>query len=174
MSPHTTDCSSWFRITYQDVTALYKSVPDHHFTPVTMETAHRAVPLISPLMFPLYLKIVKYSRRPHHSLYMWQRRYAVFEGAWRIGRAPDCHASHSLYRDTQLQVAEILCNLGDPTNLCASRFKAYFTLNNWLITQQTRDVVLMLGQCWASVVDGGPALAQHRDNVSCLLGRHRL
>ena len=37
-------------------------------------------------------------------------------------------------------------------------------------TQQTRDVVLMLGQCWASVVDGGTALAQHRDNVSCLLG----
>ena len=37
--------------------------------------------------------------------------------------------------------------------------------------QQTRDVFLMLGQCWASVVDGGLALAQHRDNVSCLLGR---
>ena len=29
-----------------------------------------------------------------------------------------------------------------------------------------------LGQRWASVVDGGPALAQHRDNVPCLLGIH--
>ena len=27
----------------------------------------------------------------------------------------------------------------------------------------------MLGQCWAGVVDGGPALAQHRANASCLL-----
>ena len=30
----------------------------------------------------------------------------------------------------------------------------------------------VLGQRWASVVDGGPAPAQHRDNVSCLLGIH--
>ena len=29
-----------------------------------------------------------------------------------------------------------------------------------------------LGQRWANVVDGGPALAQHRDNVPCLLGNH--
>ena len=29
-----------------------------------------------------------------------------------------------------------------------------------------------LGQRWASVVDSGPALAQHRDNVPCLLGIH--
>ena len=29
-----------------------------------------------------------------------------------------------------------------------------------------------LGQRWANVVDGGPALAQHRDNVPCLLGIH--
>ena len=29
-----------------------------------------------------------------------------------------------------------------------------------------------LGQRWANVVDGGPALAQHRDNVLCLLGIH--
>ena len=29
-----------------------------------------------------------------------------------------------------------------------------------------------LGQRWAKVVDGGPALAQHRDNVPCLLGIH--
>ena len=30
----------------------------------------------------------------------------------------------------------------------------------------------MLGQGWAGVVDGGPALAQHRANASCLLGYH--
>ena len=59
---------------------------------------------------------------------------------------------------------------------------AYMTLNfqrhakryTWILqpetTQQTRDVVPKLGQCWASVVDGGLALAQHRDNVLCLLG----
>ena len=29
-----------------------------------------------------------------------------------------------------------------------------------------------LGQRWANVGDGGPALAQHRDNVPCLLGIH--
>ena len=37
--------------------------------------------------------------------------------------------------------------------------------NSWL----QRDPVYvgpMLSQCWASVVDGGPALAQHRANVS--------
>ena len=34
--------------------------------------------------------------------------------------------------------------------------------------QQTRDAV----PHWANVVDGGPALAQHRDNVPCLLGIH--
>ena len=28
---------------------------------------------------------------------------------------------------------------------------------------------LMLGQCWPTVYDGGPALAQHRAIVSCLL-----
>ena len=70
---------------------------------------------------------------------------------------------------------------------------------NWLyycgiakyLTQQTRDVVPMLGQCWASIIDGDPALAQHRDlenvywqdsfssnivhsaNASSMLGQHR-
>ena len=29
-----------------------------------------------------------------------------------------------------------------------------------------------LGQRWANVVDGAPALAQHRDNVPCLLCIH--
>ena len=40
-----------------------------------------------------------------------------------------------------------------------------------LTDQQTRYVVPMLGQCWASVVDVALALAQHRDNVTCLLPR---
>ena len=29
-----------------------------------------------------------------------------------------------------------------------------------------------LGQRWANVVDGGPVLAQHRDNVPCWPGIH--
>ena len=40
--------------------------------------------------------------------------------------------------------------------------------------QQTRDVDPMLFYCWASVVDGGPALKQHWVNVSYLLGRQML
>ena len=39
-----------------------------------------------------------------------------------------------------------------------------------ILTQQTRDIEPMLVQCWASVVDDGPALNQHWVNVSCLLG----
>ena len=39
------------------------------------------------------------------------------------------------------------------------------------IPQQTRAIDTLLGQCWASVVDDGPALAQHCVDVSCLLGR---
>ena len=39
-----------------------------------------------------------------------------------------------------------------------------------MLTQQTRDIEAMLGQCWADVVDGGPTLNQHWFNVSCLLG----
>ena len=35
--------------------------------------------------------------------------------------------------------------------------------------QKTRGVDQVLVQCWASVVDGGPALAQHLINSSCLL-----
>ena len=34
-----------------------------------------------------------------------------------------------------------------------------------------RGIEPMLYQCWASVVDGGPALEQHWVDVSCLLGR---
>ena len=30
----------------------------------------------------------------------------------------------------------------------------------------------MLGQCWASGVDGGPTLTQHWNNVSCFIGCH--
>ena len=38
------------------------------------------------------------------------------------------------------------------------------------VTQKTpRDIEPMLGQCWNDVVDGGPTLAQHWFNVSCLL-----
>ena len=37
-------------------------------------------------------------------------------------------------------------------------------------TQQPQDADPMLIQCWASVVDGGPTLDQHRANVLCLLG----
>ena len=38
-------------------------------------------------------------------------------------------------------------------------------------TQLTRAIHTRLVQCWASVVDGGPALNQPWVNVSCLLGR---
>ena len=36
-------------------------------------------------------------------------------------------------------------------------------------SQQARDIQSMLGQRWASIADGGPALNRHRLNVSCLL-----
>ena len=39
-----------------------------------------------------------------------------------------------------------------------------------LAAQQTRDGVLMLGHSWPTVYVSGSALAQHRDNVACLLG----
>ena len=44
-------------------------------------------------------------------------------------------------------------------NLCIYLSLFYFFSQSYVI-QQTRDVVPMLGQRWASVVDGGPALAQ--------------
>ena len=40
-----------------------------------------------------------------------------------------------------------------------------------MAAKQARDVVPVLGQCWASVVDGGLAMAQHWDSVSCLPGK---
>ena len=40
------------------------------------------------------------------------------------------------------------------------------------LLQQTRDIELMLGQCWADVVDSRPTLIQHCFNVSCLLGAY--
>ena len=40
-------------------------------------------------------------------------------------------------------------------------------------SQQTRYIEPMLGQCWSDVVDGGPILAQHWFNVTCLLGHWR-
>ena len=36
-------------------------------------------------------------------------------------------------------------------------------------SQQARNVHLMLGKRWASVVDGAPTVTQHWVNVSCLL-----
>ena len=41
---------------------------------------------------------------------------------------------------------------------------------NCIYTQQTRRVGPMLGWCWASVVDDGPASAQHWANASSLVG----
>ena len=40
---------------------------------------------------------------------------------------------------------------------------------NSVQVQHTQNVGPMLSQCWASVVDGGPTLVQHRANVSRLL-----
>ena len=37
-------------------------------------------------------------------------------------------------------------------------------------TQQSQYVGPMLSQCWSTVYDAGPTLAQHRANVLCLLG----
>ena len=37
-------------------------------------------------------------------------------------------------------------------------------------SQQTRGIEPILFYCWASVVDGGPTVKQHRLNASCLLG----
>ena len=37
-------------------------------------------------------------------------------------------------------------------------------------SQQTRDIVPILVQCWFTVYDAGPTLNQQWDNVSCLLG----
>ena len=37
-------------------------------------------------------------------------------------------------------------------------------------SQQTRDIIPMLVQCWFTVYDAGPTLNQQWDNVSCLLG----
>ena len=49
--------------------------------------------------------------------------------------------------------------------------KLSYNNHSFTVTQQTRHIDLMLVQCWASVVDGGPTLAQHWIDVSCLLGR---
>ena len=38
------------------------------------------------------------------------------------------------------------------------------------LSQQTRDIDLMLDQCWATVYDAGPTLVQHWVDVSCLPG----
>ena len=41
---------------------------------------------------------------------------------------------------------------------------------HFLISQKKRRIEPMLDQCWAGVVDGGPALVQHWVGVSRLLG----
>ena len=51
--------------------------------------------------------------------------------------------------------------------MCAKCKKQHISL--YPANERHRPV---LGQRWASVVDGGTAPAQHRDNVSCLLGIH--
>ena len=38
------------------------------------------------------------------------------------------------------------------------------------MTQQTRYIDPMLGECWSAVSDVGPTFTQHWVNVSCLLG----
>ena len=48
------------------------------------------------------------------------------------------------------------------------RFNHVFTAQ--VCTQQTRDIHLMLFQCWHTVFDSGPTLKQHWVNVPCLLG----
>ena len=48
-------------------------------------------------------------------------------------------------------------------------FQFGVNIKSTTLGQKPRDVVPMLGKCWASVVDGVTALAQHWDNVSCLL-----
>ena len=40
----------------------------------------------------------------------------------------------------------------------------------WVASQKTGEIDTMLVQCWASVVDGGPALSQHRVNISIFSG----
>ena len=37
-------------------------------------------------------------------------------------------------------------------------------------TLHTQNIVLVFGQCWASVADAGPALNQHSVNMLSLLG----
>ena len=39
-----------------------------------------------------------------------------------------------------------------------------------LVSQQTRDVLSTLAQCWASVEDVEPTLIQRWENLLCLLG----
>ena len=41
-----------------------------------------------------------------------------------------------------------------------------------LCPKQTRHIDSMLDQCWPNVLDGGPTLAQHWIDVSCLLGQY--
>ena len=40
-------------------------------------------------------------------------------------------------------------------------------------SQQTRDFLPMVGQCWVTVYDVGPTLSQHWVKVPCLLGNNQ-
>ena len=53
---------------------------------------------------------------------------------------------------------------------CLLALTLWIRFANRLHSQQTQDIEPMLDQCWADVVDDGPALNQHCFNVSCLLG----
>ena len=63
------------------------------------------------------------------------------------------HFHPHLRKDFFKQLAD-LCVYSEHPHLCC-------------ISQQAPHVDPMLGQCWPSVVDAGPTLAQHRVNVSC-------
>ena len=60
----------------------------------------------------------------------------------------------------------------DPMKICDYiKDMVKFSPRNAVSTQQKiRDFDMMLAQCWASVVDGGPTLSQHWYNM-CLSGR---
>ena len=61
----------------------------------------------------------------------------------------------------------------DPLEFRQTRISALPTPGKQPTTQQTRNILPMLDQCWASLVDGGTTLVQHWEDFSCLLGTHR-
>ena len=51
-----------------------------------------------------------------------------------------------------------------------ARHETLFFLFLFDTSQQARDVHLVLSRCWASVLDGGPALIRRFMGVSCFAG----